>query len=405
MSPAAARAPEGQLGHNVLQFARLLRRSGLAVGPDRVLLSLQALQHGGLDRRDDFREALAACWLDRHEQRVVFDAAFELFWRDPDIAGRMMALLLPKVRAQRAASGPKQNRRLADALATAPAPSRAEDTPPEQRLEVEAWSASERERLQRADFDTMSADEWREAKRLLSRLDTFLPPLPTRRMRRAARGRPDLRATLRAQVHAGGEITGLQWRAPRTQRPPLVVLADISGSMSRYSRMLLHFAHALSRADVRLAAFVFGTRLTDITRVLRSRDPDVAVAAVEAAVGDWGGGTRLAESLHAFNRHWAGRVLDSRTTVLLVTDGLAHGDTTGLAAEVGRLQRRCRELVWLNPLLRFDGFQPRAAGIRAMLPHVDRFVPAHNLHSLQSLARLLAAPPHRRPMPPDHEKT
>jgi hypothetical protein len=205
-------------------------------------------------------------------------------------------------------------------------------------------------------------------------------------------GRIAWRSSLQAMGRRGGELWQLRWREPRREPAPLVVLADISGSMSRYSRMLLHFAHVLAQGGSRVHSFVFGTRLTDITRRLKQRDPDLAVEQVVQAVPDWSGGTRITAALHEFNRLWARRVLDSRSTVLLITDGLEHGDTTALAFEAERLRKSCRRLVWLNPLLRYDAFEPKAAGIRALLPHVDRFVPAHNLASLEQLARLLAQP-------------
>jgi hypothetical protein len=190
----------------------------------------------------------------------------------------------------------------------------------------------------------------------------------------------------------GGELGTMRWRRPRPLPAPMVVLADISGSMSRYSRMLLHFAHALGHAEARVESFVFGTRLTRTTRLLKSRDPDVAVSQVVKAVEDWSGGTRITHSLHEFNQRWARRALSSRTTVLLISDGLEHGDTQALSHEMERLAKSCRRLIWLNPLLRFEKFQPRAAGIRAMLPHVDRFLPVHNLESLEHLVRLLGSP-------------
>jgi uncharacterized protein with von Willebrand factor type A (vWA) domain len=197
----------------------------------------------------------------------------------------------------------------------------------------------------------------------------------------------------------GGELSEMRWRSAREQAAPLVLLADISGSMSRYSRMLLHFAHALGHADARVESFVFGTRLTRTTRLLKSRDPDLAVAQVVRAVADWSGGTRITTSLHEFNQRWARRVLGTQATVLLVTDGLEHGDTQALAFEMERLHKSCRRLIWLNPLLRFDQFEPRAGGIKAMLPHVDQFLPAHNLQSLTDLVQVLAARerPPRRP--------
>ena len=248
----------------------------------------------------------------------------------------------------------------------------------------------------------MSAEEWRAAQRALRHLKPLgVEPLATRRTEaRRTPGRLDWRATLRAMARHGGDSWTLAWRAPRTRPAPLVVLADISGSMSRYSRMLLHFAHVLGRADLRVESFVFGTRLTRTTRLLRRRDPDVAVWQVVRAVDDWSGGTRITACLHDFNRRWARRTLSSRSTVLLVTDGLEHGDTAALGFEMERLPKSCRRLVWLNPLLRYDGFEPKAAGIRAMLPHVDRFVPAHNLESLEQLSA--SARPPTQPDAPTH---
>jgi uncharacterized protein with von Willebrand factor type A (vWA) domain len=271
--------------------------------------------------------------------------------------------------------------------------------PQEERIELEApLSFSERELLRTRDFDSMSPEEWTDAKAAIARLQGFFERLPTRR--RSASGRPgraDWRATLRAMARHGGELLGMRWQRPREIAAPLLVLADISGSMSRYSRMLLHFAHALAgaRGAPQVESFVFGTRLTPITRLLRQRDPDVAVNAVARRVQDWSGGTRISACLHQFNHDWARRALRSNATVLLITDGLEQGtpgdpDCQALGLEMARLARSCRRLVWLNPLLRFDAFEPKAAGIRAMLPHVQAFVPAHNLASLEALAGVLA---------------
>jgi uncharacterized protein with von Willebrand factor type A (vWA) domain len=249
------------------------------------------------------------------------------------------------------------------------------------------------ETLRKADFESMSAEEWNAARRLVSRLPLLFAPLRTRRSRAAAApGRPDWRATLAAAGRRGGDLAAPRWVRPRTKPAPLVLLADISGSMSRYSRVLLHFAHALGHAEARVESFVFGTRLTRTTRLLRHRDPDLAVSRVVAAVDDWSGGTRITQSLQLFNRHWARRVLPGSATVLLISDGLEHGDTRELAFEMERLAKSCRRLIWLNPLLRYAGFEPRAGGIRAMLPHCDAFLPAHNLQSLEALAEVLAQP-------------
>ena len=383
-----------------MHFGRVLRQAGLPLGTDRIQLALTALQVAGLESRRDFHDTLAACFIDRVEHRELFEQAFVLFWRDPDLAGRMMALLLPRVQAKTdGAPPPPENRRLGEALF--PHQPNAPQPPPPEQIEVDAsltWN--DRELLRKADFDTMTAEEWRRAQQMLHTLAPLFEPLATRRSERAAQpGRPDGRATLQAMARHGGELWDMRWRRPRVRPAPLVVLADISGSMSRYSRMLLHFTHAIGHSDASVESFVFGTRLTRTTRALRQRDPDIAVARVVREVEDWSGGTRISSCLHEFNQRWARRVLSSRATVLLVTDGLEHGHTGELRFEMERLHKSCRRLIWLNPLLRFDRFEPRAGGIKAMLPHVDRFLPAHNLDSLSQLAAVLAGqaePPRMR---------
>lgn len=385
------------LAANVMHFGRVLRRAGMPVGTDRIALALEALWiEGGLSRRADFKATLAACLLDRAEHRALFEQAFHIFWRDPDLLGRVLAMLLPRVQARPGTlPSPPENRRLAEALF----PRRDVVEPerePEQRLELDAHlSGSERELLRQRDFETMTAEEWAQAKRALTRLRPWLQTRPTRRFRPGGAGRLDWRATLRAQARQ--ELAPPRWRRPRERIAPLVILADISGSMSRYSRMLLHLAHGLAnpaerRQVPRVHSFVFGTRLTPISRLLRQRDPDLAVAAVAQRVADWSGGTRIGACLHAFNRDWARRVLTSDATVLLVSDGLEAGDAVALeqlAFEARRLRLSCRRLLWLNPLLRFEGFEPKAAGIRALLPEVDSHLPAHNLASLEQLVELL----------------
>ncbi|HET9642460.1 MAG TPA: VWA domain-containing protein [Burkholderiaceae bacterium] len=384
----------GRLADNVMHFARILREAGLPVGTDRVLLALQALPLTGIDVRSVVHDVLLTCLLDRAEHRPLFDQAFELFWRDPDISGRMMALLLPQVQAKSDLLKQRENRRLAGAMFPNGASKRRHEPPPKDERQFDAaFTFSGREQLRRADFEMMTAEEWQQAKWMLRGLRPFFESLETRRLQRALQpGRIDWRESMRIMARQGGAMWDLRWRR-RSERPgTLVVLADISGSMSRYSRMLLHFAHALGQGSTRVHSFVFGTRLTPITRLMRQRDPDLAVAQVVDVVQDWSGGTRIMSALHEFNRLWARRVLDSRSTVLLITDGLEHGDTQALTFEIERLHKSCRRLVWLNPLLRYDAFEPRAAGIRAMLPHVDRFVPAHNLASLEQLAKRLAEP-------------
>ena len=381
------------LATNVMHFARVLRHAGMPVGTDRVLLAQQALQVAGLHSRQEFHAVLCACLLDRHEHQELFDQAFTLFWRDPDLMGRMRALLLPKVNT-RMPPPVKENRRLGDALYPSNRDA-ATQKPPQEEIELEAsMTTSASERLQKMDFETMTSDEYRTAQRQLSRLQAAFEAVPTRRRTSSSRpGRADVRATLRGAGRFGGEALALKWSAPREVVPPLVVLADISGSMSKYSRMLLHFTHVISQRrgpmTPRVESFVFGTRLTRITPWLRQRDPDVAVARVTSGVQDWAGGTRIAECLHDFNQRWARRVLGSRATVLLVSDGLEHGAGQLLNFEMDRLHKSCHRLLWLNPLLRYSEFQPRATGIRTMLPHVDGFLPVHNLDSLAQLVDLL----------------
>ena len=394
-----ARQTPGRLAENVMHFARVLRAAGMPVGTDRVQLALQALQVAGLEQRRDFHACLSACLLDRIEHRELFDQAFHLFWRDPDIEGRMRAMLLPKVQIKDGVPPVPENRRLGEALF----PRGPEEPPPppgEDQIEIDAaLTFNDQEHLQKADFETMTADEWRAAKRLLSKMNLAFEPIRSRRSRRAAQpGRPDWRATMQAMARHGGDLWDMRWRQPRTRPAPLVLLADISGSMSRYSRMLLHFGHLLGHADARVESFVFGTRLTRTTRLLKSRDPDLAVGQVVRAVEDWSGGTRITTSLHEFNQRWARRVLGGQATVLLVSDGLEHGDTQALSFEMDRLHKSCRRLIWLNPLLRFDRFEPRAGGIKTMLPHVDRFMPVHNLASLEQLVRVLAGSDRANPI-------
>lgn len=395
--PPSSQSGEGdRLVHNLMHFARVLRGAGLPAGPGKVLQAVEAVETVGLADRRDFYWTLHAVFVNRRDQRDVFDQAFHVFWRNPDLLKRMMAMMLPTVREEWKPDRKDLNRRVAEALADAgkPRPDTAEE---ETRVELDAaLTLSDAERLQAKDFEAMSTQELAEAKRMLARLALPIAEARTRRFRPDARGdRVDPRATLRRMMRSG-DMADLARRRTRTRPPPLVLLCDISGSMGRYSRMLLHFMHAVANDRDRVHAFVFGTRLTDITRQLRHRDVDVALDAVSAAVQDWSGGTRIGTALHAFNRVWARRVLGQGAVVLLITDGLDRDAGEGLAAEAERLHKSCRRLVWLNPLLRWDGFAPKSSGIRALLPHVDEFRPVHNLNSLADLARALDRPGARR---------
>ncbi len=379
-----------RLGENVLHFARVLRAAGLPVGTDRVMLALDALTIGGLESRRDFHAVLAACLVDRAEHLDMFDQAFQLFWRDPDLLGRMLAAMLPQVQGPGdALPQHRENRRLADALFAPrerPAPE-----PERESIEVDAsFTFSATELLRKADFETMTAAEWVQARRMIEAVRASLPTVRTRRYERAHAGRRlDWRRVAATSARRGGEPGELAWRRARVAIAPVVALVDISGSMSNYSRMFLHFLHVLMQANTHTHTFLFGTRLTNVTRMLRHRDPDRAVDDCVRAVDDWSGGTRISGCLHEFNLHWNRRVLGGSATVLLVTDGLERDDAQQLAREAERLSKSCRRLLWLNPLLRWEGFEPRAAGVRALLPQVDAHLPVHNVASLDDLAQAL----------------
>ncbi|WP_240756650.1 vWA domain-containing protein [Roseicella aquatilis] len=395
---AALTVPSGRaLADNLLAFGRLLRRTGLRVGTADILAAAEALQWVDIGDRRQVHAALRGVLVRRHEDFDVFDQAFLLFWRDPE-AGRNAAAMALLEGFRKEQKAPPAARRVAEAMTPPRQPSQrppgAEETPP---LEV-AMTVSERERLQSMDFEAMSAAEIAEAKREIRKLVLPLDARPTRRFRPDPAGpRVDLRATIRASLHEGGEILTLARRRRVTRPPPLVALCDISGSMARYAQILLHFLHAVTNDRDRVHSFLFGTRLTNVTRQLRHTDAEVAFELVSHVVPDWSGGTRIGESLELFNRQWARRVLGQGAVVLLITDGLDREGARGLAEATGRLRRSCRRLVWLNPLLRYEGFQPRSQGIRAMLPHVDEFRPVHNLQSLRTLVESLSGPqPGRR---------
>jgi len=385
----------GELAAHVLHFGRLLRGAGLPIGTDRILDAVRTAAAVGIRRREDFYFALRAALVSRRDQYELFDAAFRLSWRDPgarDPAGLPLppGLALPgatapeaRAAARRAAEAWRASRGLGSEGPEGPG-----SAPPAVGL-----AASELERLARKDFAQMSAEELRRARELVARLPLGGAPRATRRLRPEARGRRlDGRAMLRASLRSGGRDLPLRWRAPVLRPPPLVVLCDISGSMERYSRLLLHFFHALVGARPRVEIFLFGTRLSHVTRALRQRDADQALARLGAQVRDWSGGTRIGRSLRAFNLRWSRRVLAQGAQVLLVSDGLEREVGPELPREAARLRRSCRRLVWLNPLLGYEGFEARARGIQALLPEVDELRPLHSLESLESLAGALAEP-------------
>lgn len=377
-------AVTSKLAENVVHFTRLLRGAGLRLGSASALDALAAASAVDVFHREELFWALHSVLVKRPEDFDLFDQAFHLFWRDPEGVNLALAQMLPQIRVPPAST---ISRRVAEAWRP---PSPAGAAPPE-RIEFDAvLTFSADEVLRTRDFDQMSADELARAERIVAQMAVALRPVRTRRYAPDPHGeRLDLARTVRESRKTFGDLAPLRFRTRILQPPPLVVLCDISGSMGRYSEMLLHFLHALLAVRTRVHAFLFATRLTNVTRILRRRDVDEALARCGQEVLDWSGGTRLRACLHDFNRTWSRRVLGQGAVVLLVTDGLDRDPEPGLEAEADRLHRSCRRLIWLNPLLRWEGFQPRAQGVRALLPNVDEHRPVHNLESLEALGRAL----------------
>lgn len=394
MKTGLATANDGKLAENVVHFARVLRRAGLPIGPAKVLDALQALQTVGVERRDDFYYALSAMLVNRRDQQEVFDQAFKLFWRDPHQVGRQLQELLRQLGAARKPRPDHSavSQRVADAMlpyAARQAPL-AEDLPPELTLDA-TLTSSRRELLQTKDFAAMTPEELSESKKMIAAMRMPLPEIASRRSRPQLQGgRIDLRNTMRHMLKSADGWIELRHRTACLRPATLVILCDISGSMDSYTRMFLHFSHAVANNRSRVHTFLFGTRLSNISRSLRDRDVDVAVNQAARQVADWAGGTRIGFCLKEFNRRWARRLLGQGAVVLLISDGLDSGAADGLAAEMERLKLACRRLIWLNPLLRYQQFEAKPAGIRAMLPHVDLFLPVHNLASLAQLGKVLS---------------
>ncbi len=384
----------GSFAENILHFARTLRRAGLPVGPGRVIEALRAVETADIRRREDFYWTLHAVFVNRRDQREIFDQAFHVFWRNPELLKKMMDMMLPTSFLD---SAPREDqkeisRRLSEALA--PSPSNNETETEQEEIEINATlTASENELLQSKDFESMSSAEMAEAKRVMATLHLPIKKVKIRRQIIDRNGKNiDMRRSMRASLKTGGASIPLRFKSRATRHPPLVILCDISGSMAQYSRMLLHFIHALTNDRDRVFTFVFGTRLTNITRYMRYRDVDEALGVVGAKVEDWSGGTRIGATIREFNKFWSRRVLGQGAIVLLISDGLDRDAGEGLGVEMERLHKSCRQLIWLNPLLRYQGFEPRSKGVKAILPHVDQFRTVHNLNSLRDLADALSRP-------------
>ncbi len=385
----------GRLSDNILYFARTLRDAGMRVGPANAVDAVKAVQVAGIGSRADFYWTLHCVLVTRHEDHVIFDEAFKLFWRSRDLVEKMIAMFSPIANPSTEPQKPKAaETRVAQALFQG---REREQQPERQEIEVEAkFTVSGKEVLRSKDFAQMTVAEIAEATRAIAGLVLPVDKVKTRRYRSAHNGKIiDPRAMFRHSLRTGGDLLLPAFKKRREIHPPVVVLADISGSMSQYSRIFLHFLHALSEKRRHVHTFLFGTRLTNITRSLRMKDPDEALAEVSVNVEDWEGGTRIGETLHQFNRQWSRRVLGQGAIVLLITDGLERdaleGENYSLSQEMERLHKSCRRLIWLNPLLRFDGFEARAEGVRTMLPHVDEFRAVHSLDAIKDLCHALSS--------------
>jgi uncharacterized protein with von Willebrand factor type A (vWA) domain len=366
-------------------FARLLHDAGLEAGPRRLTDATRALNHIDIKSEADFRSALRTVFVSRKEDISTFEAAFDIFWAPPD--PRVAAGVLPG-RARSLPMSPERAKAWANALGLNSSQMNREQDPRTVPASSSGYSAEEL--LRHKDFDSMTWQETEQVRRLLEQAPWRVAERKTRRLRAAHSGRIDLRRSARHAIRSSGELVRLFRRRPRMRRRPIVVVCDVSGSMERYSRLLMIFAHAIARRED-LEAFVFSTRLTRITRLLRQRDLDRALASVSKGVHDFSGGTRIGDALAEFNRRWARRVLGHGAVVIIISDGWDRGDPAQLTAELIHLRRSAHRLIWLNPLLGADGYQPLTRGMAAALPYCDDFLAAHSVQALDDLGRMLAA--------------
>lgn len=362
----------------------------MEAGPRRLTDATRALGYVDLTQQNDFRSALRSVFVSRKEDIPTFEAAFDIFWAPPDprvtagmIPGRSRSLPLSPERAKAWAAALGMNRSALD---------REQET---RDYAASSSGYSAEELLRHKDFDAMTWQETEQVRRLLAQSPWRVAERRTRRLRPAHAGRIDLRRSARHAIRSSGELMRLFHRRPQVRRRPVVLICDVSGSMERYSRLLMIFAHAISRRED-LEAFVFSTRLTRITRLLRQRDLDRALDSVSKGVHDFSGGTRIGDALGDFNRRWARRVLGHGAVVIIVSDGWDRGDPEHLTAELKHLRRSAHRLIWLNPLLGSEGYQPLTRGMAAALPHCDDFLAAHNVQALEDLGRLLATLDSRR---------
>ena len=383
-----------KLSDNVLYFARVLRSAGIPIGSGRILEAIEAINKIGLADKSIFYWALHSVFVHKNEHREIFDQTFKIFWKNPRLLEKMMQLALPRLNTGTPETSDADiNRRVQEAFNTDNiSEDNYVDASTEDELEFDAvMTYSESELLQGMDFEQMSSDEINKAKKVIAQMNLSIPQVKSRRFKSSSlRRRIDLRQSLKGANKFCGEYIPLRYKSRKDKNPPIIAICDVSGSMSRYSRMLLHFMHVLTTLRNDVHTFLFGTRLTNVTRFLRFKDVDEALAATSSAVEDWSGGTRIGDCLKEFNFNWSRRVLGPGAIVLFITDGLDRGGGIGLSKQIKLIQKSSKRLIWLNPLLRYEEFAPKPTGVKAILPHVDEFRPIHFLESMDQLVNALS---------------
>ena len=383
-----------KLSDNVLYFARVLRSAGIPIGSGRILEAIEAINKIGLADKSIFYWALHSVFVHKNEHREIFDQTFKIFWKNPRLLEKMMQLALPRLNTGTPETSYADiNRRVQEAFNTDNiSEDNYVDASTEDELEFDAvMTYSESELLQGMDFEQMSSDEINKAKKVIAQMNLSIPQVKSRRFKSSSlRRKIDLRQSLKGANKFCGEYIPLRYKSRTDKHPPNIAICDVSGSMSRYSRMLLHFMHVLTTLRNDVHTFLFGTRLTNVTRFLRFKDVDEALAATSSAVEDWSGGTRIGDCLKEFNFNWSRRVLGPGAIVLFITDGLDRGGGIGLSKQIKLIQKSSKRLIWLNPLLRYEEFAPKPTGVKAILPHVDEFRPIHSLESMDQLVNALS---------------
>ena len=383
-----------KLSDNVLYFARVLRSAGIPIGSGRILEAIEAINKIGLADKSIFYWALHSVFVHKNEHREIFDQTFKIFWKNPRLLEKMMQLALPRLNTGTPETSDSDiNRRVQEAFNTDNiSEDNYVDASTEDELEFDAvMTYSESELLQGMDFEQMSSDEINKAKKVIAQMNLSIPQVKSRRFKSSSlRRKIDLRQSLKGANKFCGEYIPLRYKSRKDKNPPIIAICDVSGSMSRYSRMLLHFMHVLTTLRNDVHTFLFGTRLTNVTRFLRFKDVDEALAATSSAVEDWSGGTRIGDCLKEFNFNWSRRVLGPGAIVLFITDGLDRGGGIGLSKQIKMIQKSSKRLIWLNPLLRYEEFAPKPTGVKAILPHVDEFRPIHSLESMDQLVNALS---------------